>query len=529
MSVASPPTPTLDAASEAGERNPGPDLLRNRRVLAVGGIVVIVAGVLAVLLVAVHPFGGAAAAANTDNGAATGIATVQERPLSSQTAVAGTLGYGGATNVVAPNGTSQQALTQAQQQVTQAQNSVASDETSLSDGAAASSQTLAQDESAVTSAQSSLSADQSAQNTDCATPSSPACTADKQAVTQDQGKLTQAQNQLASAQTQATQSHDQNASKLNADEAVLQNAETALSTAEASAVNPGTTYTSLPAVGAKVTQGQPLYAVGGVPVPLFYGTTTLWRDLQLGVGDGPDVGELNANLIALGFGSGLTESNHFSDATQAAVEAWQVSVGAPQTGVVHLGDAVVEPGAVIVTSVTPSVAGAVQPGATIMQVTSTTRDVTVSLDVAQQGQVKAGDAVTITLPNNRTTSGTVSFVGSVATTPSNNGNNGGGNNGNSTPTIEVDIALNDPSATGNLDQAPVQVSITTASVPDGLVVPVTSLVALAGGGYAVEVVGANGMHHLVAVQPGLFDDADGLVQVTSDGLHAGEHVVVPST
>jgi multidrug efflux pump subunit AcrA (membrane-fusion protein) len=380
----------------------------------------------------------------------------------------------------------------------------------------------------VTAAQTSLNADQSAESTDCATPSSPACTADKQGVAQDQGKLTQAQDQLASAQTQATQSHDQNEAKLSADEAALQNAQSALSTAESSAVNPGTTYTSLPAVGSRVTQGQSLYSVGGVPVPLIYGTSTLWRDLQLGVSDGPDVGELNANLIALGFGSGLTQSNHFSDATQAALEQWQGSIGAAQTGVVHLGDVVVEPGAVVVTSVTPSVGGALQPGATIMQVTSTTRDVTVALDVGEQGQVKVGDAVTITLPNNRTTTGTVSFVGSVATTPSNNGNNGG-NNGNSTPTIEVDITLNDPSATGNLDQAPVQVSITTASVPDGLVVPVTSLVALAGGGYAVEVVDANSQHHLVPVQPGLFDDADGLVQVSGDGLHAGDHIVVPAT
>lgn len=501
--------------------------MRNRRVLAAGGIVVIVIVAVAGVLVVVHPFGGTAAAGNTDNGAGTGIATVQERPLSSQTAVAGTLGYGGSTNVVAPNGTSQQALTQAQQQVSQAQNSVASDQTALSDGATASNQTLAQDESAVTAAQSSLTADQSAESSDCATPSSPACTADKQAVTQDQSKLTQAQNQLASAQTQATQSHDQNEAKLNADEAALQNAQSALATAQASAVNPGTTYTSLPAVGAKVTQGQSLYSVGGIAVPLFYGTTTLWRDLQLGVSDGPDVGELTANLIALGFGSNLAQSNHFSDATQAAVEQWQASIGAPQTGVVHLGDVVIEPGAVIVTAVTPSVGGAVQPG-TIMQVTSTTRQVTVALDVGEQGQVKAGDAVTITLPNNRTTTGTVSFVGSVATTPSNNGNNGGGNNGNTTPTIEVDITLNDPSATGSLDQAPVQVSITTASVADGLVVPVTSLVALSGGGYAVEVVDRSGTHRLVAVQPGLFDDADGLVQVTGDGLHAGDHIVVPA-
>lgn len=524
MSVASPPTPSVDSVTRPDGRRPLRDRMRDRRVLAAGGIVVIVAGVAAAVVVVVHPFGGAAAAGSGDNGAATGIARVLERPLSSQTAVAGTLGYGGTTNVVAPNGTSQQALTQAQQQLTQAQNSVASDQTALSDAATASNQTLAQDESAVTSAQSSLTADQAAENTDCTT-TSPACTADKQAVSQDQAKLTQAQNQLASAQTQATQSRDQNEAKLNADLAALRSAQSALATAEASAVNPGTTYTSLPAVGAKVAQGQALYSVSGIPVPLFYGTTTLWRDLQLGVSDGPDVGELNANLIALGFGSGLAQSNHFSDATQAAVEAWQASIGAPQSGVVHLGDVVVEPGAVIVRSVTPSVGGAVQPG-TIMQVTSTTRDVTVALDVGQQGQVKVGDAVTITLPNGRSTTGTVSFVGSVATTPSSNGN--GGNN-NSTPTIEVDITLNDPSAAGNLDQAPVQVSITTASVPDGLVVPVTSLVALSGGGYAVEVVNADGRHHLVAVQTGLFDDAAGLVQVTADGLHSGDHIVVPAT
>ena len=48
------------------------------------------------------------------------------------------------------------------------------------------------------------------------------------------------------------------------------------------------------------------------------------------------------------------------------------------------------------------------------------------------------------------------------------------------------------------------------------------------GGYAVEVAGAGGVHHLVGVQLGLFDDADGLVQVTGSGLAAGTRVVVPS-
>ena len=72
-------------------------------------------------------------------------------------------------------------------------------------------------------------------------------------------------------------------------------------------------------------------------------------------------------------------------------------------------------------------------------------------------------------------------------------------------------------------------TITTASVSNALVVPVNALVALSGGGYSVEVVGTNGVHHLVSVSLGLFDDADGLVQVTGSGLAAGQHVVVPGS
>jgi hypothetical protein len=61
------------------------------------------------------------------------------------------------------------------------------------------------------------------------------------------------------------------------------------------------------------------------------------------------------------------------------------------------------------------------------------------------------------------------------------------------------------------------------------VVPVTALLAQSGGGYAVEVVDGHRIHHLVEVDLGLFDDADGLVQVTGGELHAGENVVVPGT
>jgi hypothetical protein len=93
----------------------------------------------------------------------------------------------------------------------------------------------------------------------------------------------------------------------------------------------------------------------------------------------------------------------------------------------------------------------------------------------------------------------------------------------------VGITPSDPGTTGTWDQAPVQVGITTASVPRALAVPVTALLAQSGGGYSVEVVGPGGTNHLVAVSLGLFDDAAGLVQVTSSRLAAGQKVVVPTT
>ncbi len=59
--------------------------------------------------------------------------------------------------------------------------------------------------------------------------------------------------------------------------------------------------------------------------------------------------------------------------------------------------------------------------------------------------------------------------------------------------------------------------------------PVGALLAQASGGYAVEVAGAGNTRHLVPVQAGpVFDDADGLVQVTGS-LTPGQHVVVPGS
>jgi multidrug efflux pump subunit AcrA (membrane-fusion protein) len=94
--------------------------------------------------------------------------------------------------------------------------------------------------------------------------------------------------------------------------------------------------------------------------------------------------------------------------------------------------------------------------------------------------------------------------------------------------LDLTARLLHPAAAGRLDQAPVELLITTATAKDVLVVPVTALVAQGGGRYAVEVADTAGGHHLVPVELGLFDDADGLVEVTGSGLRAGRRVVVPS-
>jgi hypothetical protein len=86
------------------------------------------------------------------------------------------------------------------------------------------------------------------------------------------------------------------------------------------------------------------------------------------------------------------------------------------------------------------------------------------------------------------------------------------------------VRLTQPAAAGHLDQAPVSVNIVSAQARDVLAVPVSALVALAGGGYAVDVV-QGGAAHLVAVRTGLF--AQTLVQVSGAGLTAGLRVQVP--
>lgn len=286
---------------------------------------------------------------------------------------------------------------------------------------------------------------------------------------------------------------------------------------------PGT-LTALPRVGEVIRPGGVLYRVDHRPVVLLRGKVPAYRTLEEGT-SGRDVRQLNADLVALGFADADEldpESGYFCEATAVAVEALQEALGVEATGSLDLGTAVFLPTAARITALDSTLGAPARPGAAIATATSTRHQVVVGLSPATQSEVKRGDKVTITLPDETTTPGVISKVGRVATVaPAEAGQP------EAEATIEVDVRPLHQGAIGSLDEAPVTVSIVTATVADALVVPVTALLALAEGGYAVEIADGAG-RRLVGVRVGLFDDADGLVQVTGKDLAAGERVVVPS-
>lgn len=517
--------PQAAAAAGSSEEGSGvgpPRGRARRRLLAIVGLVLVVA---VVVVIATDPFGGPGKSTGgvVDNASAVSLASVKRQSLSQQTQVSGTLGYAGSSSIRVPSGTAPTAVQQSSQQVTSAEAMLASARA-----------TLASDTQALAGHQATLTAARAKERVDCAgegaaeaasagsSPSSEnnspsggsSCSSDVQAVSAAQQSATGTTAKVSADRSQVSSAEKQ-----------LASAQSNLSTARSAAALYGqsSTFTKLPSVGQVLTRGQSLYQISGQPVLLLYGSVQPTRAFKLAMSAGPDVAELNANLQALGYGQGLT-GDEFTTATATAIRALQAAHGATVTGELLLGSVVFHPGPVRVTSVTPTVGATVMPGPALA-ITSTARQVKVALDASQQGSVKVGDRVTITLPDNQSTPGKITYVSSVATTPSSGGKGG---EEESAPTVEVQATPTDPAATGHLDQAPVNVEITTERVENVFAVPVDALLALAGGGYAVEVA-EGGVHRLEAVTVGLFDDAEGVVQVSGQGLSAGQRVVVPAT
>ncbi len=232
--------------------------------------------------------------------------------------------------------------------------------------------------------------------------------------------------------------------------------------------------------------------------------------------NGQDILQLEISLQALGFeaGGALIVDGIYDPATREAVLAFQENSGLRPDGVLHLGEVVFMPDDVRVTGQLVSDSSQVSAGNTVISVSSPEKVVRLDLPADQQGLVAPGSAVTVKLPDFTEVGGTVVSVPQTATR-SNDG----------PATFQVLIALDDPSQAGDLDEAPVDVTIESDSVESVLAVPVSALVALLEGGYAVEVPHDDGTRSLVAVEVGFF--ADGMVEIAGGALEAGDQVLVP--
>jgi peptidoglycan hydrolase-like protein with peptidoglycan-binding domain len=266
------------------------------------------------------------------------------------------------------------------------------------------------------------------------------------------------------------------------------------------------TYTWLPRAGTLIRSGGVLYRVDDSPVTLMAGAVPAWRPFGMGMTDGPDVRQLQADLIADQFADGLltTPTGRFDLATADAVERWQAARGLTVTGSIPLGQVVFLPTAILVGPMNVAAGEAAVPGQRPYQVTMVQRIVTVPLNPTLPPAF-AGERVSIILPSQATVPGRITAVSGVSSTSG-------------------QLTVSPSGATGTGTNVVVQVSLAVQSARGVLAVPVTALLALAGGGYGLEVVTPSGAHHVTGVIPGLF--ASGQVQVSGPGITAGTRVVV---
>ncbi len=273
------------------------------------------------------------------------------------------------------------------------------------------------------------------------------------------------------------------------------------------------TVTWLPELGSTIGFGEALFKLDEQPVILFEGDTPAFRALQTGISDGPDVLQLEQALTAVGVAdeTTLTVDDDFTSATSRAIKRWQELLEIDVTGRIDFGFVVFSPTPVRVAGHLVSLGeGAAGP---VITTTGVSQSVFVELPADQQGLLTEQLPVSVELPNGTLLSGIVGHVASVArqTQP------------DRLAVIDIVVDVDQLSGTG-LDEAPVEVIVTDRAASDILAVPISALLVLSEGGFAVELVAETGTE-LVNVETGAF--GDGLVEVIGN-LAEGQTVVVPT-
>ena len=179
--------------------------------------------------------------------------------------------------------------------------------------------------------------------------------------------------------------------------------------------------------------------------------------------------------------------------------------------------------AIIVGSYINDIGSAVTLNSPLYNISSIGIEVVFQVDATDQETVSLGDSVEIELPTNERVPTIITFIDQVVTQTQ------------AGEFIEVTLEVLNPEEIEAYDQAPVKVFVTTEISENVLYVPVNALLALAEGGYALEIYdgeldggtfeGESGVDtSYVAVEIGVF--TDGFVEVKGN-ISEGQTVVVP--
>ncbi|MFE7551272.1 peptidoglycan-binding protein [Streptomyces gardneri] len=285
------------------------------------------------------------------------------------------------------------------------------------------------------------------------------------------------------------------------------------------------TFTALPAVGSVVKAGGRLYEVDGRPVVLMTGIRPLWRDLGPGVTEGPDVEQLKRNLIGLGHadGLGLAVDEKFTKGTATAVKRWQKSLGLKQTGTVALGTVVMLPQAGVRVHKVGAQLGSPVGASPVLTVTSTHLVAVVQPADNQLSRFKPDGKVVVRLAEGGTAQGRIRSLIRGGGADGEEGDGGPGGSGGGQQKTTVTIVLDDQREVRRAGPSSVTVNVVGDTAADALIVPVTALLALDGGGYGVKVVSGT-TTRLVKVRLGLVADARAQI---SGAVKRGDQVVIP--
>jgi len=271
------------------------------------------------------------------------------------------------------------------------------------------------------------------------------------------------------------------------------------------------TLTGLPSVGDVVDFGHQLVEVDGEPVLLLQGDRPAWRELGPNTSDGEDIRQLEAALVGMGYADPVkvVVDDEWTSATTASVKVMQAWTGMPIDGRLSPGEIVFSPAKVRIAKVDGILGG--QAASAGIEVSKLDQSVEVTVKSSKLDLLEVGKPVTITLPNDDDVDGTVASIGDAVVAQ----------DGSVTFPVEI--------STGALDVADgttVTVTANVVSAAGATAVPAEALLALAEGGYAVEVPDSSTRNgrRLVPVDVGEF--ADGWVQITGD-VKPGDQVVVP--